>query len=189
MSDGTGDFARWPTGIEGATTDSASPAAPRPGEIRYAGPAPAYDDAGLVFIGRLRSPWKNRAECPKNMRTAREAVAALGSVGVNCSATLDARWRPALADLVVGQPIFVLSYLDRTDREIAVQVPRRAQMPRGTFSLRSPVRPNPIGLHLTIIVALDRAAGIVGLDAIDVLDGTPLLDIKPYFESVDRPPV
>ena len=53
--------------------------------------------------------------------------------------------------------------------------------------LRSPARPNPIGLHLARIEAIDIDAGILNLDAIDVVDGTPLLDIKPYFASVDRP--
>ena len=166
------------------TTDSAR----RHGEIRFEGPPPAYDDAGLVFIGRIRSPWTTRAECPKNMRTARDAVAARGDDGPGCCVLLGARWRPALDDLVIGQPIFLLSFLDRADREIAVQMPRRAAAPRGTFSLRSPVRPNPIGLHLATIVTLDRDAGLLTLDAIDVLDDTPLLDIRPYFESVDRPP-
>jgi tRNA (Thr-GGU) A37 N-methylase len=67
-------------------------------------------------------------------------------------------------------------------------MPRHADAPRGTFSLRSPVRPNPIGLHLVRIVAIDRITGIIGIDAIDVLDGTPLVDIKPHFASVDAPP-
>ena len=156
--------------------------------MRFEGSVPAYDDAGLVFIGRIRSPWTSRAVCPKNMRAAREAQAAgSGEVG-GCSVVLDQRWRPALADLAVGQPIFLLSFLDRADRENALQVPRHAPAPRGTFSLRSPVRPNPIGLHLATIVALDIEAGRIILDVIDVLDDTPLVDIKPYFESVDRPP-
>ena len=160
----------------------------RSGEIGFDGPAPAYDDAGLVFIGRIHSPWSSRAECPKNMRAARDAAAARGMAKGECTVVLDPRWRLALTDLAVGQPIFLLSFLDRADREIAVQMPRHAVTPRGTFSLRSPVRPNPIGLHLATIVALDIEAGRVVLDAIDVLDDTPLLDIKPYFESVDRPP-
>ena len=160
----------------------------RPGEMGFDGPAPTYDDAGLVFIGRIRSPWSNRAECPKNMRAARDAAAARDFARGECTVMLDPRWRLALADLAVGQPIFLLSFLDRADREIAVQMPRHATAPRGTFSLRSPVRPNPIGLHLTMIVAIDIEAGRIALDAIDVLDDTPLLDIKPYFDSVDRPP-
>ncbi len=49
------------------------------------------------------------------------------------------------------------------------------------------MRPNPIGLHLVRIVDIDAAAGVLRIDAIDVLDGTPLLDIKPYLPSVDRP--
>ncbi len=56
------------------------------------------------------------------------------------------------------------------------------------FALRSPARPNPIGLHLVTLTGIDRDAGMLHLDAIDVLDGTPLIDVKPYFPSVDVAP-
>ncbi|WP_370194463.1 MULTISPECIES: tRNA (N6-threonylcarbamoyladenosine(37)-N6)-methyltransferase TrmO [Aurantimonas] len=153
----------------------------RPGERRFEGPAPAYDDAGLVFIGRIRSPWTERSQCPKNVGRAREA-------GQPAEIRLDPRWREGLAGLGAGQWVLLLTWLDQADRDLALQMPRHADAPRGTFSLRSPVRPNPVGLHLVQIVALDRETGIIGIDAIDVLNGTPLLDIKPYLASVDAPP-
>lgn len=49
-------------------------------------------------------------------------------------------------------------------------------------------RPNPVGLHIAGIVAIDSQAGRIELDAIDVLDGTPVIDLKPYFPSVDAFP-
>jgi tRNA (adenine37-N6)-methyltransferase len=57
-----------------------------------------------------------------------------------------------------------------------------------SFRLRSPARPNPIGLHVCRILGIDHTKGIVELEAIDVLDGTPLIDIKPYFASTDSIP-
>ena len=60
---------------------------------------------------------------------------------------------------------------------------------RKAFSaLRSPARPNPIGLHVARLVAVDIGTGRIDLDAIDVLDGTPVIDIKPYFASTDAFP-
>jgi len=152
----------------------------RPGEAFFSEPLPATDDAGLVFIGRLRSPFAEFDGCPKNRRAALEA-------GGGGSVEIDRPWREALAGLSVGDHVFCLSWLHGARRDLALQKPRHAETARGTFSLRSPARPNPIGLHLARIIALDPEAGILRLDAIDVVDGTPLLDIKPYFASVDRP--
>ena len=57
--------------------------------------------------------------------------------------------------------------------------------PSGVFALRSPARPNPIGLHVARLVSIDVEAGLLALDAIDALDGTPVIDLKPYFASID----
>jgi len=154
--------------------------ATRPGEQAFSGPAPRYDDAGLVFIGRVRSPFVTREGCAKNRRAALEAKAT-GSLEIA------PRFRPALQGLKVGDHVFCLTWLDQAERDLALQKPRHLDEPRGTFSLRSPVRPNPIGMHLARIEEIDVAAGHVKLDAVDVLDNTPLLDIKPYYASVDRP--
>jgi tRNA (Thr-GGU) A37 N-methylase len=66
--------------------------------------------------------------------------------------------------------------------------PARPPTPRGTFALRSPVRPNPIGLHVCAVLAIDPGNGVITVDGIDVLDGTPVIDIKPYFASTDAIP-
>ncbi|WP_102958914.1 SAM-dependent methyltransferase [Mangrovicella endophytica] len=155
-----------------------SDAGQRPGETRFPQPESGYADAGLVFIGRIRSPWTERSACPKNMAKARET-------GRPATVELDAPWRAALAGVAPGAAVHLLTWLDRARRDLALQMPRHAEAPRGTFSLRSPVRPNPIGLHLVRILSLDIETGRIGIDAIDALDGTPLLDIKPYFATVD----
>lgn len=153
----------------------------RPGETRLAVDPATADDARLCFIGRIVSPWQRREDCPKNVRLARAR-------GGAAALLLDAPFRPALAGLQAGQWVHVLSWLGEAGRDLALQTPRHAEAPRGTFALRSPVRPNPIGLHLVQILAIDLATGRIDIDAIDTLDGTALLDLKPFFGSVDLPP-
>lgn len=144
-------------------------------------PAGMEGDARLVFIGRVRSPWTSRQDCPKNMREARER-------GEPASVEIDAPYRDGLTGLERASHVVLLTWFDRAARNLIVQKPRHAETTSGTFALRSPVRPNPIGLHVARLVALDREAGMLTLDAIDALDGTPLLDLKPYFASVDSVP-
>jgi tRNA-Thr(GGU) m(6)t(6)A37 methyltransferase TsaA len=154
----------------------------RPGEIASPlDPASLPGDAGLVFIGRARTPWSSREDCPKNLREARER-------GGTASIEVDAAWRAGLRDLVAGEAIVVLTWLDRARRDILVQAPRHREGVAGVFSLRSPVRPNPIGLHVVRLLSLDTDAGRLDVDALDCLDGTPVLDLKPWRQSVDVPP-
>lgn len=158
-----------------------SPPDIRPGETRFPVDPADADDARLRFIGRIRSPWRTRADCPKNVRIARE-----GDQGAWLD--IDEAFRQALTGLAAGQGLHVLSWLGEARRDLALQMPKHAEAPRGTFSLRSPVRPNPIGLHLVRITAIDIARGRIDIDAIDTLDGTAVLDLKPYLDSVDRLP-
>jgi tRNA (Thr-GGU) A37 N-methylase len=77
--------------------------------------------------------------------------------------------------------------MDKARRDLVLQAPRHSKGPRGTFSLRSPVRPNPIALAVVSITSLDMDAGRIGIDAIDCFDDTPLVDIKPWIARVDAP--
>ena len=144
-------------------------------------PATAPVDAGLVFIGSIRSPWTERIDCPKNMAQARET-------GRPAQAIVEPPYREALDGLEGYSHVILLSWLDRARRDLIVQKPRHAPDARGTFALRSPVRPNPIGAHVVRLIGVDVATGVLDLEAIDLLDGTPLLDIKPYFASTDCVP-
>jgi tRNA-Thr(GGU) m(6)t(6)A37 methyltransferase TsaA len=153
----------------------------RDGEIRSSiDPAELAGDAHLVFIGRVRTPWKTREACPKNLREARER-------GAPARLEIDIPWRPGLDGLKSGDAVAVLTWMDRARRDLVVQAPRHRPEPAGVFTLRSPVRPNPIGLHVIRIVTVE-ANGCLVVDALDCLDGTPLLDIKPWLQSVDVPP-
>ncbi|MEX0405093.1 tRNA (N6-threonylcarbamoyladenosine(37)-N6)-methyltransferase TrmO [Aquibium sp. LZ166] len=154
----------------------------REGEVELArDPADVATDAGVVFIGRVHSPWTDRTECPKNMAAARET-------GKPARIELDETYRRGLLGLSGYSHVVILTWLDRSPRNLIIQAPRHAPAPRGVFSMRSPARPNPIGMHVARIVSIDETAGVVGIDAIDVLDGTPVVDLKPYFASIDAFP-
>ncbi len=140
----------------------------RAGEVAV--PPPRAEDAGLVFIGRIRTPWTSRLDCPRQGRLD----------GPLCRLELDQPWAQALQGVEAYARLEVLYWLDRSRRDILLQSPKNDGSLHGAFSLRSPVRPNPIG---TAIVALERVEGTTLLvRGLDCLDGTPLLDIKP-----DRP--
>ncbi len=146
----------------------------RDGEIAVE--LPDRFDASLYFIGRIRTPWKEREDCPKNARES-DAV---------CTIEVDPRWAPALTKVETLQP----PGRALLDGPVAARSGPAGAAPLrrafGTFSLRSPARPNPIALSVARLVEIDGTKlQVVGLDC---LDGTPLLDIKPYFASTDAVP-
>ena len=154
----------------------------REGETALAeDPASMPPDAGIVFIGSIASPWKRRQDCPKNMNAARET-------GRGATLLIDAPYRPGLAGLAGSSHLVILTWLQHAPRNLIIQKPRHAAEAKGVFALRTPARPNPVGLHIAGIVSIDIEAGVIELDAIDVLDGTPVIDLKPYFPSVDSFP-
>jgi tRNA-Thr(GGU) m(6)t(6)A37 methyltransferase TsaA len=163
--------------MSAASTD---PIPPRPGEIAIE--LPAATDAGVHFIGRIRTPWRTRAETPRN---------SLGGRDVEAAIELDPRYAQGLSGVQRCSHLIVLYWLDRGRRDLIVQVPSHLGEPRGVFALRSPVRPNPIGLSVVELVGVDGTR--LAIRGIDCLDGTPLIDIKPYYASTDcvpdaRPP-
>lgn len=156
--------------------------AQRDGELALPDDPGAYArDGAFVFIGHVRSPWQSREDCPKNMTAAREA----GHLAI---VEVEPAFRQGLLGLERYSHIVLLSWFDRAERNLIVQKPRHATEAKGVFALRSPVRPNPIGLHVVRLVDLDAEAGRLTLEAIDLLDATPILDIKPYFASTDAFP-
>ena len=153
---------------------SPDPFGVREGEVRVE--LPDHFDASLYFIGRIRTPWTRREDCPKNGRES-EAV---------CTIEVDQRWAAGLAGLETSSHVVVLYWMDQARRDLVLQAPRHYAEQRGTFALRSPVRPNPIAMS---VARLLRISGnqllVIGLDC---LDQTPLLDLKPYFASTDAIP-
>lgn len=155
----------------------------RPGEIRaQCNPQHSAGDAQVVFIGRAETPWATRADCPNNLTQARERAA-----GRRFFVDIDEVWRLGLKDFNAGDPIIVLYWMDQAARDLVVQAPRHSGTTKGVFSLRSPVRPNPIALATVRIKALDKAAGRIEIDALDCVNGTPVVDIKPWIDRIDIP--
>ena len=153
---------------------ASSPTGLREGEVAVA--LPERFDASLYFIGRIRTPWTRRGDCPKN---ARESDAA-------CTVVLDPRWIEGLKGLASASHVILLYWMDQARRDLVLQAPRHYVEQRGTFALRSPVRPNPIALSVARLIGIDGSTlSVVGVDC---LDDTPLLDIKPYFASTDSVP-
>ena len=156
--------------------------APREGETRLPfDPAEAKPDASLVFIGRVHSPWSDPSQMPKNPGRARE-------LGQTATLEIDAAYRQGLAALDRVSHVIVVAWLHKAERDVIVLKPSHVDAPRGAFSLRSPVRPNPIGISVARILGIDQDAGRIAIDAIDFLDGTPLVDIKPYRPGIDAVP-
>lgn len=137
----------------------------RPHEISV--PIQEPDDARLFFIGRIHTPWKDRKDCPRQ-----------GKVdGPECRIEIFEPWVPALKGIEEYDRIEVLYWLDKARRDLIVQNPAHSDNIFGTFALRSPVRPNPIGTVLAKLVSVDGPNLIVR--GLDCLDGTPLIDLKP----------
>jgi tRNA-Thr(GGU) m(6)t(6)A37 methyltransferase TsaA len=129
---------------------------------------PQARDAMLHFIGRIHTPWTARGDCPRQGR----------EDGPACRVEVFAPWHAALAGVEACQHLDLLYWLDRARRDLVVQNPGNdGARYFGTFALRSPQRPNPIGLSRVRLERVEGAALIVR--GLDCLDGTPLIDIKP----------
>ncbi|MDE8345054.1 MAG: SAM-dependent methyltransferase [Acidocella sp.] len=142
-----------------------TPAPLRPGELAVDAPRP--DDAGLVFIGQIHTPWRSRAETPKQGTPD----------GPICRIEIFPLWVPALRGLEAFARVEVIYWLHLSRRDLVLQNPMNKGDIRGTFALRSPVRPNPLGISRARLVGIEGDTLLVrGLDCID---GTKLIDLKP----------
>jgi len=137
----------------------------RDGEVAVS--PPATTDAGLYFIGRIHTPLTDRLTCPRQGRLD----------GPVCRIELFEPWIAALNAITEFGRLEVLYWLHESRRDLVHQSPRNDGVVRGTFSLRTPVRPNPIGTQIVKLVGVEGS--VVLVRGLDCLDGTPLLDIKP----------
>lgn len=128
---------------------------------------PSADDAGLVFIGRIRTPWTSRMETPRQGR----------KDGPVCRIELHEPWVAALDGIEAFQELEVIYWMHLSRRDLVLQSPANDGKVRGTFSLRTPVRPNPVGTSIVRLVR--REGGALLVQGLDCIDGTPLIDLKP----------
>ena len=137
----------------------------RAGELAVEMPKASH--AGLVFIGTIRTPWKTREDTPRQ-----------GSYnGPVCRLEIFEPWVPALKGVDFYNHLEVIYWLHHSPRNLVLQSPKKNGLTRGTFSLRSPVRPNPIGTSIVKLVGIQGNAVLVR--GLDCLDETPLIDLKP----------
>lgn len=131
-------------------------------------------------IGVIRTPFAEKVEAPRQTALARDVRGTL---------VLDPQggFEHALSDLESWEYLWVLYWFHGADRSWRPKVlPPRSDKRRGVFATRSPHRPNPIGLS---VVRLERVEGLtVHVRGVDMLDGSPLLDIKPYLAYADALP-
>jgi tRNA-Thr(GGU) m(6)t(6)A37 methyltransferase TsaA len=132
-------------------------------------------------IGVVRTPFREKAETPRQPAAARDSVGRIELIA-------DSRLQHALEDLDGWQFVWVLFWfhLNTTWRPKVLPPRSIGRKRRGTFSTRSPYRPNPIGLSA---VELLRVEGrVLHVRGVDMIDGTPVLDIKPYVPYTDAMP-
>jgi tRNA-Thr(GGU) m(6)t(6)A37 methyltransferase TsaA len=125
-------------------------------------------------IGHVRSPYTKSSDIPKGLGAKHEA-----------EGTIDVlpEFAAGLADIEGFSHIFVLWVFDRsTDFDLVATPPADEGRRHGVFATRSPRRPNPIGL--TVLELLKHDGTQLRVRGVDMLDGTPVLDIKPYLSSV-----
>jgi tRNA-Thr(GGU) m(6)t(6)A37 methyltransferase TsaA len=131
-------------------------------------------DVTLVPIGRIESALTDRADAPRQPDEGAPPA----------TIVLEPAVRGAAADIRPGDRLVVLTWLHLADRTVLRVHPRgdaeRAET--GVFSTRAPSRPNPIGLHTVTVTAVTD--GHIEVDALEAVDGTPVLDIKPVLGDV-----
>ena len=126
-------------------------------------------DAGLIFVGRVRSRLKTLDQCPNQ-----------GSEGApTARLEINPHFQSALNGIKPGSKIVILTWFDQADRT-ALQVHPRGNPNNpltGVFLTRSPNRPNPVGLHEVRVIATVED-GILVAEPLEALDNTPIIDIK-----------
>jgi len=124
-------------------------------------------------VGFVRSPYQETKQIPKGLGARHEAEGTLEILP---------EFAPGLADIEGFSHLFVLWEFDRSTDFDLVASPPCDDRSHGVFATRSPRRPNPIGL--TVVQLLRRDGRALHVRGVDMLDGTPILDIKPYLSSV-----
>lgn len=124
-------------------------------------------------IGYVRSSYRNTKEIPKGLGAKHDAEGDLEILK---------EFAEGLADIEGFSHLFVIWVFDRTEGYDLIATPPSDNRSHGVFATRSPRRPNPIGL--SIVELIGRQGEILRVRGIDMLDGTPILDIKPYLTNV-----
>jgi len=131
----------------------------------------------LTVIGTIHSPCQTPEGTP---------IQTVFGQGIEATVTVREEYAPALADIEGFERLWLLYWFDRAGPFAPLVVPYRDDVPHGLFATRSPARPSAIGL--SVVRLLERRGAVLRVADIDVLDGTPLIDIKPYVPQFDAFP-
>lgn len=126
-------------------------------------------------IGFVKSPYNDASQIPKGLGAKHEADGVLQILP---------EFEAGLTDIEGFSHLIVLWEFDRSQGFELLGAPPTDNRPHGVFATRSPRRPNPIGL--TIVELLRREGCELDVRGVDMLDGTPILDIKPYLSSIPQ---
>jgi tRNA-Thr(GGU) m(6)t(6)A37 methyltransferase TsaA len=127
-------------------------------------------------IGTLQTPFKELTDMP---------IQPSGARGIKGVLTVDKTFIPALKDLDGFSHIYLLYVFHKVSDHVLTVTPFLDSTPHGLFATRAPKRPNPIGLSVVRLVGIEENR--LMLEDVDMLDGTPVLDIKPYVPAFDQP--
>ena len=125
-------------------------------------------------IGIIRSPHREVEKTP---------IQPTFAAGIQGTVEIDPAFEEGLTDLEGFSHLWLIYWLHRADEPRLTVRPFLEDTPHGVFATRAPCRPNPLGLSLVRLVR--RAGRILHVEDVDILDGTPLLDIKPYVDRFD----
>ena len=128
----------------------------------------------LRAVGRLRTPFPTLADCPRNGRQIDPAP--------DCFADVEEAFRAGLAGVETFSHLLLLYWLGPQGDALTLRPPFDGSE-RGVFATRAPVRPNPVGVSVVSLHGVD--GGRLRVRNLDCVDGTVLLDIKPYLPSTD----
>jgi len=127
----------------------------------------------MLPIGHVSSPYHGGSEIPKGLGVKHDAEGFL---------VIRSEYEAGLTDIEGFSHLFVIWVFDRREGTALSETPPSDNRPHGVFATRSPRRPNPIGL--TVVELLERTGGRLRVRGIDMLDATPILDLKPYLSEV-----
>ena len=134
---------------------------------------PSSSSFSLYTIGKIWTGFETPKDCPRNSRfNEKESLI-----------ELDAGYNEALVGLSAASHLVVLYWLDQANRSVLQSRPPHADKSYGVFAIRSPHRPNPIAISTVKILEIEGSR--IRVSGLDCIDGTPLLDLKPYAPRID----
>ncbi|WPX09100.1 tRNA (N6-threonylcarbamoyladenosine(37)-N6)-methyltransferase TrmO [Anaerocellum danielii] len=129
----------------------------------------------LVKIGIIHSPYKTKEQAPRQGADSEEV----------CYIEIFEKYIEGLKDIEEARYLIVLYWGHQSSREVLTTLTPFSDVPKGVFACRSPNRPNPILLDIAELI--DIKGNVLVVKGIDAIDGSPVIDIKPYYERIDIP--